>query len=47
MDPMDLKDQTEEISESRCDTVAALGVLLGLAGFFGWPIHPDIIKFLT
>ncbi len=28
-------------------TVAALGVMMGLAGFFGWPIHPDIIKFLT
>ena len=27
--------------------IAACGFIMGLAGFFQWPIHPGIIKFLT
>lgn len=23
------------------------GIVMGLAGFFGWPIHPGVIRFLT
>lgn len=27
--------------------IAGLGVLMGIAGFFAWPIHPSVVKFLS